>query len=61
MFTLDRLALWIPLALHTVGTVGILAGYAPLFLGLTAVNLLVCGAVVLAAARSAGSALRPHA
>jgi putative membrane protein len=55
MFTLDRLALWIPLVLHTVGTVGILAGYAPLFLGLTALNLLVCGGVVLAAAREQAS------
>ena len=51
----ERLAWMLPAFLHAVGAVGIASGYGSFFLGLTALNLLVCGGAVLWAARKNGS------
>ena len=47
----DRLAWMLPAFLHTVGAVGICAGFGSFFLGLTALNLVISGGVVLWADR----------
>jgi len=51
----ERLAWMLPAFLHAVGAVGIAAGYGAFFLGLTAANLVLCGGLVLWAARGGAS------